>query len=154
MKKLPLRNRLKKIVGYTLVDDDDFARFSKYRWSVSTDKNGKRKYVVAYVSGKVKYLARLILNAKKGKLVDHINHDTFDNRKSQIRICTHSQNSQNRKIKNRLRGVSKRGEKWRSRIARKGKNISLGDYDTKKEAILSYDRAVRRLFGKYGRTNL
>ena len=84
---------------------------------------------------------RLVMNAKDGMEIDHIFHKNNDNRKSQLRECTRSQNDMNRKInKNNTIGVAgvyldKRYDKWQARIGVNGNSISLGTFDTKEEAI-------------------
>lgn len=78
-------------------------------------------------------LHRFITNAPKGKMVDHINHDTLDNRKSNLRLVNNSQNMQNRSGNQRnntsgFRGVSfhKGTGRWFAYVWVNGKRISLG----------------------------
>ena len=91
---------------------------------------------------------RLILGAKEGQCVDHINGDPLDNRKENIRICTLSQNSQNRRQRkdntSGLKGVSwaKREKKWVSYIRSGGKHLWLGYFNDKNDAAKAYDKAV------------
>lgn len=81
-------------------------------------------------------LHRWITNAPKGMKVDHRNHDTLNNTDDNLRICTHKENAQNRKIANTsnkssgIRGVSwhKQEKKWRAVVRVNGKQIHLGCY--------------------------
>lgn len=70
-------------------DEDDFFVTSKKLYVI---KNNNHLYVV---NSDRKYLHRLIIGAEKGQVVDHINHNTLDNRKDNLKICTHSENRLN-----------------------------------------------------------
>lgn len=91
---------------------------------------------------------RLVLGLQKGdrKIVDHINGDVHDNRKCNLRLCTSSQNSQNRK---RVRGWYKKDNKFYSTICLNGQVISLGAFATAEEAAAAYHGAARLLFGDF-----
>jgi hypothetical protein len=94
-----------------IVDAEDFPKVANIKWNAA--KNGKRGqfYAMNQVSaGKGVTIAtpmhRLIMDAPKGMVVDHINGDTLDNRRSNLRICTIAQNGQNRsKQSNNTSGV-------------------------------------------------
>lgn len=83
------------------------------------------------------YMHRFIMNAPKGFDVDHINHDGLDNRKSNLRVCTHSDNLRNRKETARGYYFSKQYQKWT--VTKRGKYI--GRYETEEEAR----RAIRAI---------
>lgn len=76
------------------------------------------------------YMHRFIMNAPKGLEVDHINHDGLDNRKSNLRVCTHSENLRNRKEAAKGYYFSKQYQKWI--VTKRGKYV--GRYDTEEEA--------------------
>lgn len=89
--------------------------------------------------------------------VDHIHHDTLDNRKESLRVCTHSQNLRNRKgpAKNGtsgFRGVSwfKRDSVWHAQIRIGAKNIHLGYFANKLDAAAASAAANIKYFGEYG----
>lgn len=142
MKKIKLRPK-----GFALVDDDDYERLTKYAWYINNRgyvsageyKNGKRVQILS--------MHRMVNNTPKGLYTDHINHDKFDNRKSNLRTVTSHENQLNRaephprNNKSGYRGVhwSKRGGKWEAQIKRNNIIKNLGYYDDLEEAV-----AVRR----------
>lgn len=98
------------------VDDDDFDNLNAYKWYVRTTSCGmKYGFRVEHIvrDGKKTtssiYIHRQIMNAVKGMDVDHLNHDTLDNQKSNLRVVTHGVNQTNRKVltkaKSGYRGV-------------------------------------------------
>ena len=104
-------------------------------------------------------LAWLYVNGEWSTLdVDHINGDSFDNRISNLRPATKSQNIANRRLnkssKTGLKGVSffKRDKVYIAQIMKDGKSIYLGRHKTAEEAHLAYCEAATRLFGEFART--
>jgi hypothetical protein len=100
------------------------------------------------------------MNAPKGILVDHQNSNPLDNRRSNLRLATHLQNSHNRKktkIKttSKYLGVSfdKYRKKWHVRILHMGKRINLGRFADEDEAGRAYDAAAKKYFGEFARLN-
>ena len=85
------------------VDDSDYELLSKYRWNYT---NG---YAQGKVNGKLIGMHRFIMRTPKGMVTDHINHDTLDNRRANLRICTHAQNMANRKVSVKYRKITERG---------------------------------------------
>jgi len=106
-----------------------------------------------------------LLESKKGDDVDHTNRDTLDNHRSNLRICTRSQNCGNQKIRSTNRsgfkGVNwkKPGGKknpyghWCARISVESKRIQLGYFSTAEEAARVYDQAAQKYFGEFARLN-
>lgn len=141
-----------------LVDDQDFTWLSQWKWSRSGPKNG-RGYATATINGKRVYMHRLLLNASKGDQVDHINNNSLDNRKENLRICNKQQNSANTKTPSTnssgLKGASfnRRRNRWESRIGVNGKYLYLGRFKTKQEAAMAYDKAAYENFGEFAMTN-
>lgn len=151
---------------FTLVDDGDFEKFNKVKWYATWDCNNKNFY--ARRSGPRDknrkqhpvMLHRIILGLNDPNIkVDHKNRETLDNRKQNLRICTNSQNSANRKgpqinSTSGFRGVSWRQDtcKWWARISVAGKNKNLGFFTKKSEAISAYAKANRKYYGDFGGT--
>lgn len=123
-----------------IVDDDEYEMLCVYKWH----KAGKG-YVQTYTrmpwsEGKLVSVKmhRMILGLKRGdgNVVDHINGDPLDNRRSNLRICTYEHNAWNSKKKSTnksgFKGVSFRKEtrKYEAHICVKGKNLYLGSFYT------------------------
>lgn len=144
-----------------LIDIEDYDIVSSYTWYIST--NG---YIVSSSlrkkTGKLVHLHRLVVNCPTDKVVDHINHNKLDNRKSNLRICTLQQNSINsRRFNNnsttsKYRGVTycKNTNKWRAKTKYKGKTISLGYFDTQEEGAIAYNRYMKEHFKDFAKFNI
>ena len=87
MKYIPLTQGKQAIV-----DDEDFERVNQWKWCFHKGNNEKNAYAFRFNSIR---MHRFILNVPKGLHVDHINGDTLDNRKSNLRMCTNSENQLN-----------------------------------------------------------
>lgn len=132
------------------IDIEDINKCKKYRWSIR--KNGNKNllfYVVAYCNenkSQVIRLHRYIMNCPEELVVDHVNHDTFDNRKENLKICTREVNSWNRKDnKSGIVGVSydKNHNYW---VAKMGNKV-LGNRKDKTKAIELRKQAEIKYFG-------
>lgn len=86
---------LKYGIKHIIIDLDDAEKCKNYKWFLSFDEIMNSFYVK---TSKYPYsLHRVITDCPKGFVVDHINHNTLDNRKDNLKICTHSENMKNRK---------------------------------------------------------
>lgn len=138
------------LVGYTKVDPDDFEKYGKMRWNIS------QGYAIR--SSRDGLLHRLIIDAKEGKIVDHINGDKLDNRKSNLRIATRTQNAQNKPKKEGLTskyiGVDfrKDRDKWRTRIKINNK-IENFSFDIEEHAAYWYDCLALVHHGEHAKIN-
>lgn len=155
-----------EIKGYkVLIDDEDWDRVKQYRWRKSSKNKAGAVYIRAhqYVNGKRVDIAlhRFIMGCVygDGKEVDHINHNTLDNRKYNLRLCTEQENNQNRRkpVTNTTgyKGVyiSTGDNRWRARYKHNGKNIQIGTYGTPVEAAIAYDKAIIKIHGEFAHTN-
>ena len=153
MKKIQLGGHREgsQIRGYSLVDDNDFEKLSKYNWSYS---NG---YAERVVTKKRIKMHRVIMNTPDEMETDHINGDKLDNRKENLRICTHAENQMNvGKQKNNTsgyKGVLKSGSKWNSVIMLNGKSIYLGRSEDKVYLAKLYDEAAKKYYGEFAFLN-
>ena len=151
---------------FMLVDTDDLEIATTRKWSALYMKSGKlgNFYAAAFDNTKHKGLilfSRFLLDAQTGAQVDHVNGDTLDNRRSNLRLVSRAQNQQNR-IKHtagssKYKGVHATGNNknpWQARITVKGKTKYLGSYKTEVEAAHAYNYGAVENFGKYARINI
>lgn len=142
-------------IGYTLkgepfyFDLEDYDLIKDYCWAM--DNYG---YLYNKSGTKIILMHRLLMNAPKGKVVDHIYHCTNDNRKSQLRICSYSENAMNKAKSNSSSGITgvywySREEKWSAEIGINGKSIRLGLFNDKDEAIKARKMAEQKYYGDY-----
>lgn len=143
----------------TKVDNSDYERLNKYKWHAEK-QGGKYWYAgrrIYYKNGKNKglYLARIIMNPPKGMIVDHINGNTLDNRRKNLRIITRQQNTWNQKIRitntSGYRGVSwdKKNKKWKAFVAK----TYYGLYENKWAAALIHNIWAKERYGKFVKLN-
>ena len=134
-----------------LIDDADYDRVKDYTWGISKSRN------IMYIKTNRNTLAlhRLIMNCPDDKQVDHINHNTLDNRKENLRVCTHVENNRNKPKRSKLTSsiykgvhkeviITKNGSytKFRPSIKYGGKVIHLGLFDSEIEAATIYNNAA------------
>jgi HNH endonuclease/AP2 domain len=147
-----------------LVDDEDYEKLSAFKWHAYFDPdiksfyskrnsltvNGKRHSIIMH---------REIIHAVAGESVDHINHDTLDNRRENLRICSNVQNFSNRKMRSDntsgFKGVSweKKSRKWKAQLRVNKKIIYSGYFNTAIEAAEVYDREAISVCGEFALTN-
>lgn len=144
---------------FTLVDEDDYQKFSQHKWHLNGDGYVRRSPRINGVKTHVS-LHREIMEAPKGTHVDHINGDPLDNRKANLRLVTNSQNQMNRvpNAGRKYKGVfknSKTGD-WEARIGINRENQGykyLGIFKTQEEAAQAYNVAAQMIFGKFAKLN-
>jgi hypothetical protein len=149
-----------------IVDDEDFEYLNQFKWHYVERKSNKQSYAGIQPSRKLSgprrtiVMHREIMNAPKGKHVDHINHNTLDNRKKNLRICSCQENLRNKMINRNkntsgFKGVSwnKQNSKWKAEITVSKKNIYIGYFINKIDAALAYDEKAKELFKEFACTN-
>jgi hypothetical protein len=148
---------------FTIVDSQDYYRFGKFKWHLTGDKRkfyAVRELKVDSTRTTLLRLHREIMSAPMGLLVDHKNNNGLDNRRSNLRLATHSQNTHNRpktksKTSSRYIGVyfDKNCRKWHVRIFCMGEKIDLGRFADEEAAARAYDEAAKKYVGEFARLN-
>jgi len=151
---------------FAIVDDGEYESLKRHKWHTVnssrgvfsagrtvTDRNGKQTLLLMH---------RLLLNAPPNLQVDHRNHDTLDNRKENLRLCTNGQNCANRKVAwgtSKYKGVSLfksarwKRSKWKAQIKFNGTVMYLGLFDNQIEAARAYDVAAQKLHKEFACVN-
>lgn len=143
------------------VDPEDRHTLDERAWGICMFRG--KLYVVGgdWINGRMvqRRFHRVIMSAPSGMQVDHINGNTLDNRRCNLRICTSAENGRNRKPRkggsSGYKGVcwNKPAQKWQARIMVGGKSISLGYFDDEVEAARAYDAAACEFHGDFARLN-
>jgi hypothetical protein len=148
---------------YAIVDPDDYYWLSKHKWTAS------RVYTKFYAvrselcktGGKRKSyrMHREVAHTPDGLECDHINGNSLDNRKANLRSATRQQNcwnsSKRRTGLSKYKGVSrnKRGRPWKAQLIVDGKRMYFGCFDDQIEAAKAYDKAARKYYGDFAALN-
>lgn len=140
------------------MDPDDHGPCSRHTWRLSSDGYAVRSETRGG-SKRTIYLHREVAGTPPGMLTDHINGDRLDNRRSNLRVATRSQNGANsadRPRQSPFRGVypHKPTGRWIAQASDGGRPQHLGIFDTPEEAAAAYDSAATQRWGDYARTNL
>lgn len=137
----------KSTIVSVLLDIDVLLKFINDKKSITARKCGNKTYITYSVDGKNQYIHRLITNCPDGKVVDHINRNTLDNRRVNLRVVSKSANMFNQE---ETKGIDFRKDsgKWRARIFVDGKENLLGYFSTRAEAYEARVRAETEYFPK------
>lgn len=137
-----------------IVDDADFDFLNQWKWFFHSEGYAVRDKMENYRKKSI-LMHRFIMNPSKGLIVDHINGNRLDNRKENLRLCTHRQNQMNR-IKRKIgqsnyKGVtwSNEKKKWLTRVDK----MFIGYFKTEHQAALAYDINAKAIFGEFSQLN-
>lgn len=143
--------------------DDGFMLPIGYRINVASTgyarllkSTGKKHPSGAYIYDEI-YLHRYIMKPRKGYQVDHINGNRLDNRKENLRICVNGSNSRNKgQFSGAYKGVhfASKQNKWVAQITKNYKMHHLGTFVSPEDAAIAYNKAAKRLHGKYAFINV
>lgn len=155
MQQIPLKNG-----GFTQVDDADFGALSKHTW------HNHQGYAARFADREERnrkwprmiLMHREIMNAPKGMDVDHVKTgDTLNNQRSNLRLCTRSQNMMNhgphKNNTSGFKGVYLVNGKWQAKIWKDYQQIVIGSFTDKRDAAIAYNDRARELFGEFAYQN-
>lgn len=147
-----------------LVDDEDYEKVSSYNWYLVDQDGDRLSYAQANVlrsrgNRSYKSTVRMHVLLTGYRRTDHIDHDGLNNRRSNLRTASFSENGANRRANRRsaskYKGVSWRHDRrqWQVRISHNGLRTFLGFFSEEKDAARAYDKEALRLNGAYAWTN-
>lgn len=145
---------------YALVDIEDYERVTRSKWGLD-GRGYARATTLKFLAAHHRRMHAYVLRVQPGERIDHINGDTLDNRKQNLRLATAAQNSRNSRRPNivgktsRFKGVcwTVDGDCWLANITADGQQHRLGRFSSEEDAARAYDEAALRLFGEFARTN-
>jgi hypothetical protein len=147
------------ISGYkVLIDDKDYDLVKDYKWYVYINKSGYKR-IIAKKKNKNISFARTIMIPNLNEEVDHINHNTLDNRRCNLRICTHQENCYNLKTrKDNSLGVkglwfNKKTNKYVAVIRTNGKKVFQKYFNNISDAKREYDKKAKEIFKEFACLN-
>ena len=148
----------------TVVDDDDYETMSCLRWGAGGGNRG-RWYAASRRNGRTIYLHRLLMDAREGQEVDHIDGNSLNNQRANLRFATRSQQNMNSKPRqnkkySRYKGVywvparpeNRSPARWVWELTDAGVRVR-GHALTEEAAALKYNEAALQHFGAFARPN-
>ena len=177
MKKIPLSAKGKSSNRgkfFALVDDELYDELNKYHWSISSNGYAQRRIKIGdKVSTILMHRQIMELTFGDSICVDHINGNRLDNRKSNLRICSRTENNHNMRISKRNKSGAKgvfhltieyetkkgisRKDYWRASIMVDRKNIFLGTFSYNpnglERAKKAYNDAAKKYYGEFAYLN-
>jgi len=145
-----------------MVDDDLYNYLNQWKWFAHKTKGNKRIYVgrTCRITGKPKTIKmhRIIMNTPNHMIVDHKDHNTLNNQRSNLRNCNKSENGANRMSigSSKYLGVSfnKHAKKWQAYIRKNNKPVYIGKFFDERQAALAYNIKALELHGEYANLNV
>lgn len=145
------------------VDDEDYERLSQYKWSAIKASPKHPWYAVTNMhtekGRRSVRMHRVLLGAKSGDVIDHIDGNGLNNTRANLRFCSQSENVRNARKHNasvsKYKGVTPAPQngRWRAQIQFGGKKIPLGTHASEEMAAFVYNCAALQYFVPYARLN-
>lgn len=149
--------RLTNTDEVALIDASDYEKVKGIKWFKNSNGYVAKSLYVGNGKWEGLKLHRMIMDAPKGVLVDHINRNRLDNRRSNLRLATPLENTRNTSLaKNNTtgyKGVSERKGKYEAHIRIDGVLQHLGNYDNKEDAAKAYNVMAEKHFGEFAALN-
>lgn len=151
--------------SYFIVDIEDLEKIANHSWRIQFYPSYKRVETSYATSGKSKnkhlVLGRLLIDCPNDLLVDHIDCDSLNNRKSNLRLASPLGNSQNvpkhptRKTSSKYKGVAwhKKKRKWIASVSANKKSHHLGYFTSEKDAAIAYNHKAKELHSEFAYLN-
>jgi hypothetical protein len=145
-----------------IVDNEDYDYLNQFKWYAS-NKNGKfyvqKKITVSKNKTTCISMHRFIMKPNKGMVIDHLDGNPLNNKKNNLRICTHAENMRNSKIrinnKSGYKGVSyqENSNNYRASIRFNNIKINIGDFIDPIDAAKAYNAAALKYHGEFAHLN-
>ncbi len=150
--------------GYeAIVDVADFEWISQHLWSAKVTRRTRDSVAHVHAVRTVEtaagrkqiYMHREIIAAADGDMIDHANHNGLDNRRSNLRLCTHADNNRNafRQSRSGLRGVMQKGPRFYASIQVNKKRLLSRRCHSAEEAARLYDQMAVEHHGEFAVLN-
>lgn len=144
---------------YAIIDDEDYAFINQWKWYFN---NGGYAVRDIRVNGKrtALYMHRFIMNTPKNMDTDHRDGNTLNNKRINLRVCTHAENLWNQKVSikgtSKYRGVyfEKSRLQWSANISSKDRTIHLGRFNNEVDAARAYNEKAKELRGEFAILNV
>lgn len=143
-----------------MVSEEDFAELSQHTWYNTKGYAYRAVYIPAIKNNRMVAMHREIMGTPNGMDTDHINGNTLDNRRENLRVCTHAENSMNTKksrsaLYSKFKGVTynKRARLFMVQIKFLGKRVYCKYFKTEIEAAKAYNENAPKFFGEYAKIN-
>lgn len=142
-----------------LVDAADFDWLNQWNWYAHWQPHVRSYYAERTENGRIVRMATEILKCASDEEGEHVNNDTLDNRRENLRKCSSPQNTRNRRLfSNNTSGYTgvhwdANARKWRALVRHNGRHVYLGFFGSPIEAARARDEAAKRLHGEFAHLN-